>query len=239
MISLVFLHGFLGSPGEWQPLLNTLEVDAPRLALPLPVADCWDDGIQRLVNQLPDHSLLVGYSLGGRVALGAALISPERVLGLCLISPNPGIDDDDRVARAHQDAATARRMLEGSWPRFLDDWYRQELFSSLDEATRTTWVQQRLMLDRRYQAKLLSCYSISNQPDYRQKLSLLATATIVVGEYDRKYVAIGQAMQRQAPDIALQIVPSAGHAVHREQPAALAKILKAFLASFQHEGHQP
>jgi 2-succinyl-6-hydroxy-2,4-cyclohexadiene-1-carboxylate synthase len=236
MTSLVFLHGFLGSPAEWQPTIDALAVDMPKAALTLPLAENWNSGLRKVIEQLPARSVLVGYSLGARVALGTALAVPLRLRGLCLVSVNPGLEPTERQARRDRDAELVRRVVSDPWPEFLDNWYRQDVFSSLDSTTRATWIKERLSLDRPYQAKLLSCYSIAGQPDYWPQLCNVSVPTaIVAGELDHKYVAIARQMQRQAPQCNLRVVSFAGHAVHREQPAALHRILNDFVSSLTSE----
>jgi 2-succinyl-6-hydroxy-2,4-cyclohexadiene-1-carboxylate synthase len=236
LTSVVFLHGLLGSPDEWNPLIQALESELPKRAWSLPLADDWQAGVQRLLDQLPNQYVLVGYSLGGRLALGAALAAPHRLRGLCLISSNPGLAPEERAARRRNDEQWARRMLQDAWPKFLEAWYRQPVFSSLDEATRAEWIRQKLTLDRPYHANLLRCYGIANQPDFWPTLSQIAVpTTVVVGQCDRKYVEIAEAMRRRAPRFELRIVPAAGHAVHRERPTALRAILQTLLDSLPSE----
>lgn len=239
MTPAVFLHGFLGSPDEWQPMINGLDRSRPVLAPTLPVADNWRSGVEQLVASLPERFVLVGYSMGARIALGMTLEFPARVQGLCMIAGHPGLPPREREARRLHDDTLAQRLLHLPPSEFLDAWYRQDVFCSISEATRTLWVHQRQSLDRSEQANLLRCYSLGVQPDYWSRLGQIAApAQIVVGEQDGKYVAIARAMQREAPQMQLTLVPRAGHAVHREQPAALRGVLQAFMAHLPQEEHQ-
>ena len=232
MTPLVFLHGFLGAPSDWEPIVRRLDVARSMHALTLPVAECWQLGVQQLECQLPPEFVVIGYSLGARIALALALTYPSRTRGLCFVSGHPGLQPAERAVRRVHDQGVIERMLQMPWPEFLDEWYRQEVFSSLDRATRMTWVQQKQTLDRDYQAELLRCYSISGQPNYWQQLSNIATPTLVIaGQHDCKYVAVARSMQRCAPQLELQIVPMSGHAVHRERPTEFAEVLQAFLAT--------
>jgi 2-succinyl-6-hydroxy-2,4-cyclohexadiene-1-carboxylate synthase len=239
MTPAVFLHGFLGSPDEWQPIFDGLDRSRPVRTATLPAADSWPLGIEQLVASLPERFVLVGYSMGARIALGVTLEFPQRVRGLCMIAGHPGLPPREREARRLHDDTLAQRLLHSPPSEFLDAWYRQEVFASISEATRTVWVRQRQSLDRSDQANLLRCYSLGVQPDFWSRLGQIAVpAQIVVGELDGKYVAIARAMQRQAPQMQLTIVPRAGHAVHREQPAALREVLQAFLAHLPQEEHE-
>ncbi len=241
MTPLVFLHGFLGSPSEWDPVISQLKWSGPKHPLPLSAASHWTQGLERIVEALPPTCVLIGYSMGARIALGVALSNPLRVRGLCLIAGHPGLGDADRESRYHHDQEVAARVVRQPWAAFLDDWYRQEVFASVDEVTRVQWVQQRASLDRGYHAELLRCYSVGRQPDFWPQLrELRASTVVVVGEDDKKYVEIAQRMRQRATQLQIQVVPSAGHAVHRERPREFAAILQTFLTSLDLEktGHE-
>jgi 2-succinyl-6-hydroxy-2,4-cyclohexadiene-1-carboxylate synthase len=232
MTPRVFLHGFLGSPAEWGPIMRRLSAPGCHAALALPPAPDWATGLSRMKERLPAEYVLIGYSLGARVALGVALACPSRVRGLCLISGHPGLDPSAREARRRHDHCVAQRMLVEPWAEFLDDWYRQEVFASVDDATRDRWVRQKVSLNREYHADLLRGYSIAGQPEYWLQLPLVADRTlVVVGQEDRKYVEVAGRMQRHAPKLRLEVVPATGHAVHRERPDVCGDILQAFLAT--------
>jgi 2-succinyl-6-hydroxy-2,4-cyclohexadiene-1-carboxylate synthase len=231
MMPLFFLHGFLGSADEWHPLLERLKTPRAVLTPDLPRATDWLSGLKRLTAQLPERCILVGYSMGARIALGMTVEFPERVRGLLLIGGHPGLEPEARDARRRHDAAVAERLLTLPPEQFLDGWYRQPVFASVDDATRSRWIHERRALDRPAQADLLRCYSLGGQPDYWPRLSQIQVPLcVVVGQQDVKYLAIARAMRQTAPQIELRIVPLAGHAVHREQPSALRVILQAFLA---------
>jgi 2-succinyl-6-hydroxy-2,4-cyclohexadiene-1-carboxylate synthase len=239
MTPVVFLHGFLGSPDEWNPMIESLDRPDSCLAASLPIATDWRTGVDRLTVQLPARFILVGYSMGARIALAIALNNPRRVCGLCLIAGHPGLESQERRARRLRDEAVARRLLDGPVSDFLYFWYRQPVFASISDATRDEWIRQKQSLDRPYHANLLRCYTLGRQPNYWPRLAELNVPTlIVVGEQDDKYVSVAHTMQRAAPQLKLSFVPSSGHAVHREQPTVLREILQKFWASLTEEEHR-
>ena len=82
MTDLVFLHGWLGSPQDWQGIVEQLP-EYPSRCPELPRAVSWEAGIRQLLPQLEDGNVLVGYSLGARLALGCALGSTDSVKAFC------------------------------------------------------------------------------------------------------------------------------------------------------------
>ncbi|HET9622186.1 MAG TPA: alpha/beta fold hydrolase, partial [Kofleriaceae bacterium] len=125
----VFLHGFAGDPANW----DDVTIAGDRLVLPGhvgggPVAPTWDDNLRAIGARLAGADVVIGYSLGARVALGlvAAGVVPRAVL----ISVNPGIADAERPARRASDAAWAARARTGGLADFLAAWQAQPLFAS-------------------------------------------------------------------------------------------------------------
>ncbi len=145
--------------------------------------------------------------------MGVALADPVRIRGLCLVSGNPGLPPDQCAKRFDHDRGVALRIESQAWPEFLRDWYQQDVFASVDQQARATWIRQKAALDRPYQANLLRCYSIANQPNYWPQLNGLPFPTLViVGERDPKYMAIAQAIQQCAREYKFRSSP------HRATP---------------------
>ncbi len=83
---LTFLHGFLGSPLDWQDL------DLPGLFLTLPGHQGRPLDLSLLEKEIPKKTTLIGYSLGGRLAMDFAHRFPERIERLIILSANPGLE---------------------------------------------------------------------------------------------------------------------------------------------------
>ncbi len=143
--AVLFLHGFMGSSGDWQDTIATLDGRCRCLAVDLPghgdsvglLREAYTtEGAIRTVLDLLDKldigpPMIIGYSMGGRLALYLALRHPERCAGLFLESASPGIESAaERRARREADEEWARRLQE-DFGTFLADWYRQPPFASL------------------------------------------------------------------------------------------------------------
>ena len=144
--AILFLHGFMGSGADWASEISVLDEHfycvAPDLpghgsSLALPPDAYTIEGTTRALLDLLDElgitrAVLVGYSMGGRIALYLALRHPERCSGLFLQSASPGIEEPaERLARRKADEERARRLESGDLASFLEAWYRQPLFASL------------------------------------------------------------------------------------------------------------
>ncbi|MFM8530315.1 MAG: alpha/beta fold hydrolase, partial [Ilumatobacteraceae bacterium] len=142
-MSVVLLHGFTQTGASWAPLLPHLAT-TPLIAPDLPghgSAGQVRTDLTATADQLVDefaNPILVGYSMGGRLALHAAIRQPAQVRGLVLIGATPGIADvDEREARRRSDAQLADHVEDIGVEAFLSEWLSQPLFATLPAASRT------------------------------------------------------------------------------------------------------
>jgi 2-succinyl-6-hydroxy-2,4-cyclohexadiene-1-carboxylate synthase len=231
MIPLVALHGFLGAPDDWDFLrgkISGLELVCP----PLPRSSYWNETISALAAEISEGSIVVGYSMGARLALGYALACPDRLGGLVLISGNPGIDDTERPQRWRRDMELADQLDSSDIRSFLRDWYRQAIFQGLTDGQIEELTVKRTGLNRSYQADLLRSNSIARQPNYWSRLADLNLPVLAIaGERDAKYSAIAQRIARETHYGRLEIVSNCGHIVLFEQPDVLINMIRSCISS--------
>ncbi len=256
MPSVLFLHGFLGHGADWKGLRRLLPLQhrgyAPDLpghgATPLtPGPQGYAAWVAWLTAWLDAHHLtrihLVGYSLGGRVALAFALTHPQRVVSLTLESVNPGLSDPQaRAERARLDAQRAEVIRRQGLRAFLEAWYRLPLFASLDAhpGLRATLIAQRSRQNAAHMARVIAEMSPGVQPDLTPRLGELDLPVLLVtGALDPKYPTLLRQMAEHLPRARYVEVPQAGHNVHREQPEALARWLEAFWGCTLPQGAAP
>ncbi len=251
--ALLLLHGFTGSAETWRPLLphlrgfRTLAVDLPGHGLSdIPAAPetytvegCAADLLALLDALGVGRTAILGYSLGGRVALHLALALGERLWALVVESASPGIEDpQEREARARRDDELAHFLLREGVERFVDLWEAQPLFASqsrLPMTVREQVRQQRLSHSALGLAAALRSMSVGRQKPLWPRLSeVLAPTLVIVGALDQRYCDIGRRMALALPRGELAVVPGAGHAVHLERPLIFARIVRDFL-----ERHRP
>jgi 2-succinyl-6-hydroxy-2,4-cyclohexadiene-1-carboxylate synthase len=245
--AVLFLHGFMGSSADWREVMAALGDRTFRIAVDLPghgaslelAPDTYKvEGAARAVIGILDglevvHPVMVGYSMGGRLALYLALRYPERCAGLFLESASPGLENSSkRAARRAADESKAKRLESGDLRAFLRDWYRQPLFASLaqDENLLRQTTEARRRNDPGELARSLRGMGTGSQPSLWGELeSLSMPALAVAGGLDEKYAGISSRMRSINPRIRSTVVPGAGHTVHAEAPAEYVALLGRFV----------
>ena len=247
---LLFLHGFTGSRDNWTSLRRTLAGAAgrpPTLAIdlpghgaaPVPAAGATvDEAVAAILRGLDHHGVgrahLVGYSLGGRMALATAVRHPDRLASLTLIGASPGIEDDaERRARRASDEALARSIEKDGLEAFIDRWMEQPLFASQLRLGHRALRRARLArlggTARGYAASLRGMGQ-GTQPSLWKSLSALEIPVLLIaGALDEKYTALARSMADQLPNARVEIVPDTGHAVHLEAPETVYRLLEDWL----------
>ncbi|MGH4858749.1 2-succinyl-6-hydroxy-2,4-cyclohexadiene-1-carboxylate synthase [Klebsiella pneumoniae] len=239
---LVFLHGFSGDRNEWRKVGDAFPA-WPRLYLDLPGhGGSADIAVQDFagVNTLLQSTLnsynihkywLIGYSLGGRVAMNFASQPRVGMRGLIVEGGHPGLQDAEarqaRQARRSNDSAWAERFRREPLEQVFADWYQQPVFASLNAAQRESLVALRSRNNGATLAAMLQATSLASQADLRASLQARDFPFhYLCGERDAKFRAIAQTL---AAD--LHLIHHAGHNAHRDNPAAVIACLAQILAS--------
>lgn len=235
---LTLVHGFTQSARCWGPEADALaedhqvlRVDAPGHGRSAAVAADLPRTADLLV-EAGGAGTYVGYSMGARMCLHAALAHPDLVRGLVLVSGTPGIEDDaERAARHAQDRETAERLRAQGLPRFLDDWLAQPLFASLPPEA--AFREERLAGSVEGLARSLEMAGTgSQQPLWDRLPELRMPVLVVAGALDAKFAAIAERMVAAiGAHAALAVIPGAGHTVHLEAPDAFLGVLRPWLAA--------
>jgi 2-succinyl-6-hydroxy-2,4-cyclohexadiene-1-carboxylate synthase len=247
---LLLIHGFTGSAAAWGGHLlaelaevrRVIAVDLPghgrsdapadpeRYALPALV----DDLCQLLVALDAPAADWVGYSMGGRVALGAAVLAPERVTRLVLEGASPGLaTEEERRARREQDEALAIRLEQNGIEAFVDEWAALPIFASqrrLSQSIREAERARRLRNETRALAACLRGLGTGAQPSFWERLADVRAPTLLVtGEEDRKFTEIAAEMAKRLPDARVATVSVSGHCVHLEAPEPWLEVVRSCL----------
>jgi len=236
--NIVLLHGFSGTHRAWDGVIEHL----PRerylpLALDLPghgeYADARGVGgaaitfagcVEHVLAHAPERFALCGYSLGGRIALHVALAAPERVSRLVLVSSTAGIADaSERAQRSAADHLLADELERVPFEDFIEGWRTQPLFAE-DPPEVGALAREDQRRNRPYAlAAVLRTIGTGEMTPLWDRLPELAMpVTVLVGDRDAKFQALGRRMVHLLPDAGLIVVPG-GHGLPLENPAAIAK----------------
>ncbi|KAK9162430.1 hypothetical protein Syun_003332 [Stephania yunnanensis] len=265
---LVFLHGFLGTSDDWLPVMKAISTSVRCISIDLPghgssciqqinnndgatgepsvsievVADLVGELIRKIT---PANVVLLGYSMGARIALYMAMRCTNNIDGAVIISGSPGLKDmAARKRRVVQDVGRADFLKTHGLQIFLDSWYSIEFWKSL----RAHPHFQKIILSRSQHndvydlANVLSGLSIGRQPPLWEDLKKCNTPLLFVcGEMDGKFMEITRQMFFEVSHGSVNMddncdkifemakVPDCGHAVHLENPLHLVKVVRKFL----------
>jgi len=208
---VVFLHGFLGAADDWLPVMAALQAAGRRcVAIDLPAhgdsgvsgtgqplppdaysAEAVVEALAQLLKQLcPVPCDLVGYSLGGRLALQLATRHPHLVARCAVVGASPGLRDSTAAAqRAAADDALAATLLRLGRRGFVEHWYGQPMWASLRQHPRFPAVKARRQQGRSDEqeedaavaalAAALSGLSVGRQPSVWDDLQSLSAPLLV------------------------------------------------------------
>jgi 2-succinyl-6-hydroxy-2,4-cyclohexadiene-1-carboxylate synthase len=230
---LTCLHGFLGLPSDWDLLPCTADAHKvdwmPVLAgLPGKPLDARLDDLAGALNAALSGGSLLGYSMGGRIALHMLLAEGgEKWRSAVIVSASPGLKNRaERSARFNADGAWARRFRYDPWDAVVSAWNDQAVFAT-DRATQL--IRQEFEFDRKHLALSLLRGSLGRQGDLRSKLVALDIPALwIAGELDTKYAALAQECAALNPKFQCEIVSGAGHRAPWTAPQALCAVIGSF-----------
>jgi 2-succinyl-6-hydroxy-2,4-cyclohexadiene-1-carboxylate synthase len=234
--TVVLLHGFGGTHRAWDGVIGHLSPERYRaLALDLPGHGrkagaerpfSFDGCVASVLRSSPSRFVLVGYSLGARVALHVALSAPERVRRLVLVGATAGIEDpQERAMRRASDRRLAEDLEEAPFEDFIERWRTQPLFAGEpSQAGALARADQRRNQPDALAAVLRGLGTGEMQPLWDRLGELTMPVSVLVGDRDAKFQALGRRLVRSMPCARLHILPG-GHGLPLENPAGVAEAI--------------
>jgi 2-succinyl-6-hydroxy-2,4-cyclohexadiene-1-carboxylate synthase len=230
--TVLLLHGFTNTGASWDPVVAALGERYRALAPDIrghgsasetrPVT--LDAVIADLAALAPHRFTVAGYSQGGRIALHAALALPERVERMVLIGASPGIADPaERAARRAADEALAGEIERAGIDEFATRWAATPVLAGQSPEISAAAHADRLRSTPAGVAAALRGLGTGALPPLWGRLEQLSMpVTLIVGERDAKFRAIGERMAAAIERARLIVVRGVGHAAHLEAPEAVA-----------------
>ena len=247
---ILFLHGFMGDGHDFQAVIDLISEQFCCLIIDLPghgateVKQEQDYRItnvaQAIIELLQKLSIkqcfLVGYSMGGRIALYLTIYFPQYFKRVILESTSPGLaTKSERDRRIKQDLQLAEQLESQDYFLFLTQWYSNPLFASFRQHPNYHQaIARRLKNNPLKLAQSLRNMGTGMQPSLWHKLAAnKIPLLLVVGELDRKFMVINQKIASLCCLSNLNIVKGSGHNVHFEKPLEFANPISYFFISSQ------
>ena len=245
--TIVLLHGFTGSTKTWHRVIAKLPTNIRCIAIDLighgqtaaPLTEKqYSMTFQiELLNELfrtlkLKDFVLLGYSMGGRVALSYAVRFPFQLTHLILESASPGlVEEQQRKMRKMADEQLAEKIVANGVESFVNKWEDIPLFAS--QKLLPAEVQQEIRRERVQQREIGLANSLRGMgtgvmpPLWGKPLATLPIpVTLITGALDEKFVQLNDEMQKQIVKANHIIIPAVGHAIHVENPTKFATIVK-------------
>jgi 2-succinyl-6-hydroxy-2,4-cyclohexadiene-1-carboxylate synthase len=228
--SVTFVPGFMQRGEAWQPVAAGLGTSYRSTCIDF---STWtfEERVEEIVAATGPGDALVGYSMGGRLALHAALREPDRLGALVLVGVSAGIEDrGEREDRRRSDESLAEWMEPRSIEEVVQRWEGLPVFETQSPELRERQRPGRLSHEPRLLARLLrSAGQGALEPVWELLKELRCPVLLTAGEQDRRYASAARRMAAELPDARMRLVPDAGHAPQLEAPAEFTRLLREFL----------
>jgi 2-succinyl-6-hydroxy-2,4-cyclohexadiene-1-carboxylate synthase len=240
MPEVVFLPGFMQHADTWSPVAAGVGERYPSKVVEF-TTWTFDERLAEIGDATSTGDVLVGYSMGGRLALHAALRDPDRYAGLVMLGASPGIADaGERRARAAADEELAAWIESQPITAVVERWERNPVFATQAPELVSAQRRGRLRHSPADLARLLRTAGQGALPPLWHRLGELRMPVLALaGEHDSAYRAIAERMRAYADArdgrlrIEAALVRGAGHAAHLEQPERVRDLLLDWIASCQ------
>lgn len=231
------LHGFLGRPNDWSTLFHGHALQNKIQAIDLfnswPILEMrpWAAQLNAHVEKIQVSAtprVMLGYSLGGRLAMHAILQKPELWQAAVIISSHLGLTSvEEKSKRKENDEQWAQRFERDAWENILRDWNGRDVFQN----DSFQFIRTETDFSRKTLAAALRQWSLSQQEDLAERIGLLKMPVLwIAGADDHNYVHQTKRLNLQNPRSKVVLVPEAGHRVPWQHTQQFLSELSNFLS---------
>lgn len=237
------LHGAVGAAGDWRAVASGLAASGigSRAVDLWRFLACGPMGLTDFGRALNAEAggevfrgsgrVLLGYSMGGRLALHALLETPHPWQAAVIVSSHPGLENPaERAERTRGDAEWAARAFAGDWGAFVSAWDAQPVLGNAP--VRDPAASRQLALRRGEIARSFMDWSLGAQEPLWSRLGEIRVPVLwIAGEKDAKFRALAERAVGLIPNASLAVAPAAGHRVPWEAPDWFAATVAGFARS--------
>ncbi len=247
----LFLHGFFGTSADFYhitphitDLVNPLLIDLPGHGETDTPDDPARSDTNKLVKDLAEiietvtgqPVFLVGYSMGGRLALHFATQRPEMLKALILESTGPGLSDEIQRSERREIDQQRAEAIRSDLNRFIEEWNKMPLFKADTNQRIIKETEHHLQMIQKQQdpegpAKSLQGFGAGVMPPVSKSdlKKINVPVLLLAGEKDEKYVSVQQKMAEGLKNVEVKIIPGAAHRVHIDAADSYVAELRTFL----------
>ena len=217
------LHGAVGSSADCRDFaqkVSTSHGEVRRIDL-WRFLDCcpmslekFGDTLAEEISRVDPEPVLLGYSMGGRLALHALLARPHFWKAAIIVSAHTGLKSElERAARRKKDAEWSALTLRSDWGDFLDQWNSQSVLSGVTMPDRSSLRDRRASIARSF-----IDWSLGDQQNLSSRLQDIECPVLwLTGERDEKFTAVAHSAVSQLQHGEHEVIADCGHRVHWEK----------------------
>jgi 2-succinyl-6-hydroxy-2,4-cyclohexadiene-1-carboxylate synthase len=228
------LHGAVGAASDWLPWRGAFAA----AGLELRGVDLWryldccprslaDTALALNAEAQPQAgvNILLGYSMGGRIALHALLAESSHWDAAILVSAHPGLESEsEKIARREKDADWSVKCLHGEWETFLSEWQEQGILQGGAISDRVP-----LRLRRKEIARSFLDWSLGAQEPLWSRLGEVRIPVLwLTGAADERFTVLAQRAAARMPQARHEVIANAGHRLPWQQERVFADVVMRF-----------
>lgn len=227
---IMVIHGLLGSSEDFRPLISFLILEFCFIGFDLPghgkAAHLPPLSLEETATLIEEFAKnkgckwVVGYSLGGRLALAASFSPYSFIEKVLVLSSHPGLHEIEKSQKREEENNWIQLMLKDS-AAFLDKWYSQKLFS---HGSKEDLIHKRRSNDFSKVAACIGLWGLSKQKNFSEKILLEKSRYLFLcGENDEKYHSL-----YKKKDLPFFLIANSSHAIHLDSPKECANFIRRF-----------